>query len=173
MFAGWDSFYLMIGGAAGALIGLMFVVATLTGNRSREQSLQGSALYMTPTVFGLAAVLMMSALTAVPGLTGAVMGTVLMVVAILGALHGATVCWRLMGGGAPATPHWTDHWTYGVAPTMAYLVLGGVGWAFFSGKPWAADALAAVLLGGLMLSIRNAWDLVTWLAPSAHGADRS
>jgi hypothetical protein len=29
MFSGWDSFFLLIGGAAGAMIGLLFVVASL------------------------------------------------------------------------------------------------------------------------------------------------
>ena len=34
MFEGWDNFYLVTGGAAGALIGLMFVVATLEIGRA-------------------------------------------------------------------------------------------------------------------------------------------
>ena len=37
-FAQWDSFYLIIGGAAGALIGLQFVVLTLIGDRAGDPS---------------------------------------------------------------------------------------------------------------------------------------
>ena len=170
MFEGWDNFYLMIGGAAGALIGLFFVVATLGGRLGREATLRGSALYMTPTVFGLAVVLAVSALTAMPGLTARALGMILLVVSVLGAAQGATVIWRLMRGSAPATPHWTDYWCYGVGPTAAYLAIGGAGWAFESEKSWAAHVLAAIMLAGLMLAIRNAWDLVTWLVAS-HGSE--
>jgi len=33
MFQHWDSYYLLLGSAAGALIGLLFVVATLSAGR--------------------------------------------------------------------------------------------------------------------------------------------
>jgi hypothetical protein len=166
MFAGWENFYLMVGGAAGALIGLFFVVATLTSSRDREASLRGASVYMTPTVFGLAVVLVVSALTAMPGLTARTLGTILLVLGALGALQGATVCWRLLGRGPPAPPHWSDHVAYGAGPTVAYLAIGVVGWGFWTGAAWAAHGLAFAILGGLLLSIRNAWDLVTWLAAS-------
>jgi hypothetical protein len=167
MFAGWDNFYLMIGGAAGALIGLFFVVATLSGRHGREASLRGAGIYMTPTVFGLAVVLAVSALTAMPGLSGRILGMILIGVAVLGAAQGASVCWQLMSRRTPAPPHWSDHWCYGVGPTAAYMAIGGAGWAFEIGASWAAHALAGVLLAALLLAIRNAWDLVTWLSASA------
>jgi hypothetical protein len=166
MFDGWDNFYLMIGGAAGALIGLFFIVVTLTGNLSREATLRGSALYMTPTVFGLAVVLAVSAMTAMPGLTARALGTILIVVSVLGVGQGATVFWGLLRRKAPAMPHWSDLWCYGAGPTVAYLAIGGAGWAFTTERAWAPFVLAAVVLAGLMLAIRNAWDLVTWLVAS-------
>lgn len=50
--------------------------------------------------------------------------------------------------------------------------LGVVAIAFWAGSGWAADALAAVLTGGLLLAIRNEWDLITWITPrgdAEHG----
>ena len=41
MFEGWDSFYLLVGGGAGALIGTMFVVATLTAGLAPERRAHG------------------------------------------------------------------------------------------------------------------------------------
>ena len=32
---------------------------------------------------------------------------------------------------------------------------------------WAATALAALLMALMLLAIRNAWDLITWMAPGA------
>ena len=43
MFEGWENFYLIVGPSAAALIGLMFVVVTLTAGRDREQTGNGQA----------------------------------------------------------------------------------------------------------------------------------
>ena len=46
--AEWDSFYLIVGGAAGALIGLQFVVMTLLADRDIDHKSQaGHASYLT------------------------------------------------------------------------------------------------------------------------------
>jgi hypothetical protein len=37
---------------------------------------------------------------------------------------------------------------------------------------WASMVLAAVVLGFLLLGIRNAWDLVTWIAPRTQALAR-
>jgi formate/nitrite transporter FocA (FNT family) len=56
---GWENYYLLIGSAAGALIGLMFVVVTLTAGRDRDQSERGKHLYTSPIVWHLAVVLLL------------------------------------------------------------------------------------------------------------------
>ena len=66
MFEHWDSFFLMIGSAAGALIGLLFIVATLTAGFEREQSQRGARLYLTPTVFHFAVVMVVGAIALAP-----------------------------------------------------------------------------------------------------------
>ncbi len=41
MFEHWDSYYILVGSASGALIGLLFVVATLQSGRDPEASARG------------------------------------------------------------------------------------------------------------------------------------
>ncbi|WP_372785680.1 hypothetical protein [Phenylobacterium sp.] len=172
MFEGWDSFYLLIGGAAGALIGLLFVVATLTGNVGREQAMRGAQIYMTPTVFHFAVVLVTSALTAVPHLPQEAAAVAVAVLATLGLAYGLNVCWMLRTKRVtPEAPHWTDFWCYGVWPTTAYLAMLAAAWTLQMRETWAPDALGAVVIALLLLGIRNAWDLVTWLAPTAKEAE--
>jgi hypothetical protein len=161
----------MVGGAAGALIGLMFVVATLTGNLGREQSLRGSAIYMAPTVAIFSVVLGVSALTAVPKVSGAFIAVLLGGLSAVGMSYGVSILLQMFSRAKPAPPDWTDYWCYGAAPIAAYAALGGVALAFAAGRPWAAYALAGVLFAALLLGIRNAWDLVTWLAPVAKGSE--
>jgi hypothetical protein len=172
MFEGWDSFYLLIGGAAGALIGLLFVVATLTGNVGREQATRGAQVYMTPTVFHFAMVLVTSALTAVPHLPQRAAASIVGAFGVLGLVYAANVSWMIRTKRVTAdAPHWTDIWCYGVVPTVLYLAMVAAAWTLETSKAWGPDAVAAVTLGLLLIGIRNAWDLVTWLAPAAKEAE--
>jgi hypothetical protein len=171
MFEGWDSFYLLIGGAAGALIGLLFVVATLTGSLGREKALRGAKVYLTPTVFHFAVVLATSALTAVPHLPGYIAASILGTLAGLGLGYAANVWRMLRRGETPEPAHWTDVWCYGVWPGAIYVALIGAAIALGMSKPWAPDAVGAATIALLLLGIRNAWDLVIYIAPAAHEAE--
>ena len=66
MFEGWENFYLIVGPSAGALIGLMFVVVTLTAGRDRQQTERGKHLYTSPIVWHLAVVLVLSGAAVAP-----------------------------------------------------------------------------------------------------------
>ena len=167
MFQGWDSFYLLIGGAAGALIGLMFVVATLTSGRDRTAASRGASIYMTPVVFHFAVVLVIGALALAPGIKTGAAGMIILACALGGLAHAVSIVVRLNKPVGPEPPHWSDVWCYGVAPAAIYVGLVGAAVAIWIAPAVAADGIAAALLALLLMSVRNAWDLVTWLAPSA------
>ena len=164
MFAHWDSYYLLIGTAAGALIGLLFVVATLNAGREVTDVTRGTKTYLTPTVFHFAMVVVVSALATAPGLPARTVGLLLGTCAIVGLVYSGWICVRLRSGNM-AGQHWSDFWFFGAAPTAIYLGLGatsGTAWAAPSALPYAAAVLLLLLM---LVGIRNAWDLVTWLAP--------
>ena len=64
-------------------------------------------------------------------------------------------------------PHWTDFWLYGAAPAAIYVGIAAVAAAIALGLQltWAAMAIAGLVLILLLVGIRNAWDLVTFIAP--------
>ncbi|HEX3100388.1 MAG TPA: hypothetical protein VHQ01_01275, partial [Pyrinomonadaceae bacterium] len=64
--AQWDSFYLIVGGAAGALIGLQFVVMTLIAGRSVQPAADAGAAFGTPTIVHFGAVLFLAAILRAP-----------------------------------------------------------------------------------------------------------
>ena len=166
MFQGWSNFYFMIGSAAAGLIGLLFVVVTLTSGIDRSKAMRGQALYMTPTALHFAVVLSISAAAMAPGLPAWATGAVIGLFALAG-LANAIRAWlgiALAPVGAEA-PHWSDLWMYAVTPAAVYvgLCLGAIGLGVRAA--WAAYAVAALLLSLLLVGIRNAWDLVTWMAP--------
>ena len=68
-FGEWDSFYLIVGGAAGALIGLQFVVLTLIAERNNDASPQAGRAFSTPTVLHFSVVLFLAGIVPIPGTT--------------------------------------------------------------------------------------------------------
>jgi hypothetical protein len=170
MFEGWSEFYLLTGSAAAVLIGLIFVVVTLMQDRSRSSVLAGSKLYMGPVLLEVTFVLVLSAAALAPRITGHFFAATCAIVAIWGFIRGV---WSTLGITAikDAEIHWTDKWFYGIIPTALYVALAAVAWAFWNGQAWCGVEAAVVITGLLLLSIRNEWDLVTWLAPRADAKE--
>jgi hypothetical protein len=62
----WDSFYVIVGSAAGALIGLQFVVMTLIAEKPQAGMSEAGRAFATPTVVHFGACLLLSALIQAP-----------------------------------------------------------------------------------------------------------
>ena len=174
MFHGWENYFGMLGTASAGLIGLLFVVVTLTSSFETTQAERGQALYMTPTGLNFASVLAVCAVTLAPGVPPVVAAVALGVVAVFGLGNGLRSC---IGIARPRSrterPHWSDLWCYGAAPVAIYLGVGAAAAGVATGAAWAVHALAAMLLFQLLLGIRNAWDLVTYIAPRANSISQN
>src|ERR1700751_2517719 len=70
--ARWDNFYVIVGSAAGALIGLQFVVLTLIADRPPAGAEQAGAAFGSPTIVHFGTVLFLSALLHAPWQTIAI-----------------------------------------------------------------------------------------------------
>ena len=64
--AEWDSFYVIVGSAAGALIGLQFVVAALISEKPPLRAEEAGAAFATPTIVHFVAAFLLSALLRAP-----------------------------------------------------------------------------------------------------------
>lgn len=167
MFEGWENFYLIVGPSAGALIGLMFVVITLTAGRERDDTERGKHYYTSPVVWHLGVVLLLSGAAVAPGMGPRLFGVVSGGLALLGiamAVRSAAGIARSRMTGADSV---FDMWWYGIIPGIVYVGLGGASVAMLCGCSWAASAVAASLMALLLVSIHAEWDLVTFLAPMA------
>jgi len=168
MFAGWQTFYQMTAEAAATLTGLMFIVVSLSSGRNTPINERGVLLFTSPTVFHLTSVLVISALALTP--EGETPPPVLLMIcwSAGGLIYAAT---RLVGLARIENPtHWSDFWYYGVGPTVTNCALAAADIAAFIHLPHSAYAVAICLLSLLLLGIRNAWDLATWLAPRRNGS---
>ncbi len=145
---------------------------TLTAGVERSRALRGQALYMTPTIVHFGAVFTISAVTMAPGLgiQGAAVAFGLVSMLGLACAGRALIGFRAPRMGDP--PHWSDFWLYAALPTALYLGLAAASAGLWARAAWATVALAGLLLLLLLLGIRNAWDLVSSIAPgrSAGGS---
>src|SRR5256712_11393941 len=62
----WNGFYVIVGSAAGALIGLQFVVLTLIAERPPLRAPEAGAAFATPSVVHFGVVLLLSAVVSAP-----------------------------------------------------------------------------------------------------------
>lgn len=172
MILGWSNFYFLVGSASAGLIGLLFVVVTLTAGRDRASALRGATLYITPTLVHFALVFTISAVTMAPDLGVRAAAVAIGFVALAGlacATRSALGIRRPTGGAA----HWSDFWLYGGAPVALYLAIAAAAAGVWAGAAWAHATLAALLLTLLLLGVRNAWDTITWIAPRRQEGERS
>jgi hypothetical protein len=159
--AKWDNFYVIVGSAAGALIGLQFVVLTLIADRPMTGSAEAGAAFGSPTVVHFGVVLFLSALLHVPWQT-------ITVVAILWGLLGfggvayALIVIRRVRKQAAYKPVFED-WLFHVAlPLAAYATLALSAIAAFSRPREALFGIGGAALLLLFIGIHNAWDGVSY-----------
>jgi hypothetical protein len=159
--AKWDSFYVIVGSAAGALIGLQFVVMTLIAERPVLRAGEAGAAFGTPTIVHFSAVLLLSALLRAPWQTIAPVAVLCGAIGIGGVAYTVVVL-RHVRRQTVYQPDFED-WVYFVLlPFVAYVILAVSAYAM---RPYAIEALfgvggAALLL--LFTSIHNAWDSVAY-----------
>lgn len=163
-FAPWSSFYVMMGSSAAALTGLMFIVITLVmGTERLRKSGDGISAFSTPTVVHFGVALLISALLTAPWRS-------LLWPAALLALTGAagmTYIIRVSAKTKSLEDYKADaeDWSfYSILPLFAY----GLVLASAIMLPLVPVTALFVLAAGVALlvfiGIRNAWDIVTYIA---------
>ncbi len=161
----WQTFYTLIGAAAATLTGLMFVVITLIAGIERQAEVldAGISAFNTPTVVHFCAVLLTAAILNVPWRSFAGLGLALGLAGLAGVIYLLVVMRRMRRVPGYTTPRHDWIWYFGV-PLLAYTILIGAAILFFLQPALALDITGATLLALLFTGIRNAWDMVIFLA---------
>jgi hypothetical protein len=90
-----ENFYVIVGSAAGALIGLQFVVVTLIADSPALRVTEGIAAFATPTIVHFGVVLFLSAVASVPWHEIGIVSVVWGLVGLSGIVYAVIVSRRL------------------------------------------------------------------------------
>lgn len=159
--ARWESFYIIVGSAGGALIGLQFIVLTLISERPPANAADAGAAFGTPTVVHFGVVFFLSALLCVPWQT-VVQVAVLLGLSGLGGLVYAVIVARRMRRQTVYKPVFEDWLFHLILPLAAYAMLGLSSFAAPSHLGEALFGVGAASLFLLFIGIHNAWDAVAY-----------
>jgi hypothetical protein len=158
-FEEWESFYVIVGTAAAALIGLQFVVMTLIAERPQMATAEAGAAFASPTVVHFSAVLLLAALLRMPWTSYTVAIALWGSIGAAGMLYGVIVS-RRMRRQHTYRPDLEDWLFHAGLPFLAYAALFASAFAARSHEEEALFGVAGAVLLLLFLGIHNVWDTV-------------
>lgn len=169
----WETFYVIIGSAAAALTGLMFVVVALTAERRRIAG-DSAALdsFATPTVVHFCAALLLAAIVTTPRQTPHSLGTCILLVGLVGLIYGAVVLLRQRRQRSyqPVLEDWIWH---AILPFVAYVGLLVTGIYVRRDAEPALYAIGATELLLLFIGIHNAWDAAVYITTALEPSEEA
>ncbi|HEY8412616.1 MAG TPA: hypothetical protein VIK76_14490 [Pyrinomonadaceae bacterium] len=160
----WGNFYVIVGSAGGALIGLQFVVMTLISERTPARvarTADAGAAFGTPNVVHFGIVLLLSAIGSMPWRG---FGYVCLVWGIIGvaAMAYTVLVLRRMRTQRAYKPVFEDWLFHALLPFVAYVMLTVSGFIARSHARRGLFFVGAATLLLLFVGIHNAWDAVTY-----------
>jgi hypothetical protein len=159
----WDNFFILAGGAAATLMGLLFVAVTVGGTGfSAARIIDGARGFLTPALIHFGTVLLQALAVLVPWRSLWPIGIIFGVGGLMGLAYEIAVVVRRHKAGL-VLPDWRDWLPYVGLPTVgcASLVVGAIG--LINEKSFAPYGIAAAATLLLFAGLYGAWDLTLWI----------
>ena len=165
----WHDVYVLVGTSAATLMGLTFVVVTLSPRDVAESLTTGVKSFTTPIMAFFASAVLVSIVMLAPWLTSHPPGAAVGILGLIGLFYmlstGAYGQWRESKLG------FDDLIWYIVLPFIAYIALIPIAAGMWAGASWALYGIASVVVLLLIIGIRNAWDVVLFMASQTREKD--
>jgi len=159
---GWDNFYVILGSAAGGLIGLTFVVIALLSEARRAHP-AGMKGYITPTIVHFGTVLALAAYLSVPHQTILSLSVGLAICGIGALIYTAVIANNVRRFAAQYVPVVEDWVWHVILPTFDYGTLLATAFLIWYRLELALYCVAAALMLLLFIGIHNAFDVAVSL----------
>src|ERR1700737_1974885 len=159
----WQNFYILVGGAAATLVGLMFVAISLGSRLITERSVPALRVWVHPTLIHFIYVLVIATIIMVPTLTRSPRGILLVFAGLLSFGNALRVVPYMRKQQREQEADRGDWVWYLIVPSISYLLFVGTGIGLLLGDNRALNGLASAIILLLVNGIRNAWDMVVWI----------
>lgn len=157
----WDSFYVIVGGAAGALIGLQFVVMTLIAEKPSPGIAEAGPAFASPTIVHFSIALLLAALLRAPWPSVLWAALACGVTGLGGAVY-VLYLWRRICRQKAYKPDAED-WTFHILlPLLSYLLMALTPLPALAHERETLFVIGGAVLLLLFAGIHNAWDAVAY-----------
>ena len=161
----WHDFYVLMGTAGATLAGLVFVAISLGTRLLNQDNLAGWRTYTDQPLLSFATALAKAGVLLVPTLTGLTLGALLCLIGAANLGYSGFLVRQLVRA-RQQRPLSAADWLWQVtAPLLGSVLTLGAGVGFLLGEREVALSVTAfVSLLLLLVGIRNAWNMVLWVA---------
>lgn len=160
--AHWHDFYTLLGTAAGTLVGLLFVAATLAAGVFSSARSAPMRVFLSASVVHFSSVLVVSLIVMAPVESAVILGVMILACGLVCIAYYGLVWRDAVRDGLAARIDLEDRVWYAVLPVVAYLAEAASG-IMLALRAEAASIALAISLGALLLvGIHNAWDITVW-----------
>lgn len=165
----WHEFFVLLGTAAGTLVGLLFVAATVSSGVFSLERRAPLRMFLTATVVHFSSVLAVSLIMLVPLANWRVLGGVVVLCALVGLGYFVLTVRDSIRDGLITNVDWEDRTWYGVLPFLAYVAELATGVMLAGGAAVGCAGLATCMGLLLVVGIHNAWDITVWTISRRQG----
>jgi hypothetical protein len=167
--AEWHDFFVLLGTAAGTLVGLLFVAASVSSGVFTLERRAPLRMFLTATVVHFGSVLAVSLIMLLPLTSWLMLGVVVLICGLVGLGYSGLAVRDSVHDGLITTIDWEDRTWYGILPFLAYLIelIAGIVLACGAAAGCGVLAVSAGLL--LLAGIHNAWDITVWVITRRQG----
>jgi hypothetical protein len=160
----WHDFYLLAGGAAATLTGLMFVAVGFGAGLVNDANASAVRAFIDPPLSHFLHVIVTACLLVMPTMTARVLGSLLFVGVGLRVVALVWIYRHFMAAHRAHGDMELSDWLIGIVfPVLAFIAILVAAAGFLLGHPAAFTLVAAGTLAVLVIGVRNAWELMLWL----------
>jgi len=160
--APWHEFYTLLGTAAGTLVALLFVAASVASGVFSSDRRAPMRMFLSATVVHFSSVLVVSLILLAPIESWIALGAMVLAAALVGIAYCGLIWRDATRDGLTARLDLEDRVWYAVLPVVTYLCELAAGALLAAQRAEGCAVLAVSLTLLLVVGIHNAWDITIW-----------
>lgn len=167
----WQNFYFMVGSASATLIGLMFVAVSLGADLPAATDATGINTFVMPMLVHFGSVVLIAAEMLIPTFRQLGLGIAILVTGIAFTVYSCWVGWQFYRHPSRNLATKSDWKWYVAFPIIGDLLVVAMAiLLLLTGSLDWFDLLAGAAIFLVVISVRNTWDLMMWIAQSRRKA---